>query len=121
VNSAELKTKIFVDGSCVVCDWEISHYKRIAPERFELVDISATDFDAAKYGLTTAAVEHHMHVLTPEGELKTGVEAFAHIWSRIEKYRVAGQVIQLPLIHSLAKVAYSTFAFIRPILPKKRS
>ncbi len=120
MNSAEVKTKIFVDGSCVVCDWEIAHYKRIAPERFELIDISAAEFDASKYGLTVAAVQHHMHVLTPEGELRTGVEAFVHIWSRIEKYSFASRVIQLPLVHSLAKLGYSAFASIRPILPKKR-
>ena len=114
------KTKIFVDGNCIVCDYEISHYKRIAPETFEIVDISDSKFDAAKYGLTAEAVNKHMHVQTPSGEMKIGVEAFAHIWSRIPRYAVANKLIRLPLVNSLAKVGYVGFAFIRPWLPKKK-
>ena len=44
------KTKIFFDGNCIVCDTEVAHYKRIAPEIFDIVDISAAGFDAAKFG-----------------------------------------------------------------------
>lgn len=114
------KTKIFVDGNCVVCDFEISHYKRIAPELFDIVDISDASFDAAKFGLTAAAVDKHMHVETPDGEIKTGVDAFAHIWSRIPKYAWANKAIGLPGINSLAKVGYEVFAAVRPWLPKKK-
>lgn len=113
------KTKIFVDGNCIVCDLEISHYKRIAPEAFDIVDISDKSFDAAKFGLTADAVNKHIHVQTPEGEMKIGVDAFAHIWSRIPKYAVANKLVKLPGVNSLAKVGYAGFATIRPWLPKK--
>lgn len=113
------KSKIFVDGNCIVCDWEISHYKRIAPELFELIDISDPSFNAGQYGLTAEAVNVNMHVLTPEGELKIGVDAFAHIWSRIHRYRFAEKIIQLPIVHSLARLGYKCFTVIRPYLPKK--
>ena len=113
------KSKIFVDGNCVVCDFEISHYKRIAPSEFDIVDISDPSFDAKAFGLTTEAVNKHIHVLTPEGEMKIGVEAFAHIWSRIPRYRLADTAIHLPGVNSLAKIGYAGFAAIRPWLPKK--
>jgi predicted DCC family thiol-disulfide oxidoreductase YuxK len=113
------KTKVFVDGNCIVCDWEIAHYKRMAPELFEIVDISAPDFNAADFSLTAEAVNKNMHVLTPEGDLKIGVEAFAHIWSRIEKYKLAAKLIKAPLINPLAKLGYKAFASLRPYLPKK--
>lgn len=112
-------TKIFVDGNCIVCDLEISHYKRIAPELFEIVDISREGFNAAEFGLDPDAVQKTMHVFTPEGELRLGVDAFAHIWSRIEKYQLAGKIIQLPIIHPLAKIGYRIFAITRPYLPKR--
>jgi predicted DCC family thiol-disulfide oxidoreductase YuxK len=114
------KTKIFVDGNCVVCDFEISHYKRIAPDSFDIIDISNPSFDAAAFGLTSEAVNKHLHVQTPEGEMKKGVDAFAHIWSRIPKYRFANRLVKLPGFNQLAKLGYAGFAEIRPWLPKKQ-
>jgi predicted DCC family thiol-disulfide oxidoreductase YuxK len=114
------KTKILFDGNCIVCDAEIAHYKRIAPEIFELVDISSTDFKAGDFSLTKVDVEKNMHVFTPSGELKIGVDAFAHIWSRIPKYSAAAKLIQLPGVKSAAKLGYSAFTVLRPLLPKKQ-
>lgn len=113
------KTKIFVDGNCIVCDFEVSHYKRMAPELFDIVDISDAKFDAAAFGLTTEAVNKHIHVQTPDGEMKIGVDAFAHIWSRIPRYHIANRAVGLPVINSAAKAGYKVFAAIRPWLPKK--
>jgi predicted DCC family thiol-disulfide oxidoreductase YuxK len=115
-----MKTKILYDGNCVVCDMEISHYKRVAPDLFELVDISAPEFDAQKFNLSRAAVEKDLHVLTPEGKLQVGVDAFAHIWSVIKKYNILATFIKLPGIYSVAKVGYEIFTRVRPYLPKKR-
>jgi predicted DCC family thiol-disulfide oxidoreductase YuxK len=116
----EMKSKIFFDGNCIVCDTEVAHYKRIAPNLFEMFDISSPSFDAKQFGLTVEAVNKNMHVLTPEGEIKIGVDAFAHIWSRIDKYKFASKLIQMPVVKSLAKVGYRVFAEIRFLLPKKK-
>lgn len=115
----EQKTKIFVDGNCIVCDFEIAHYKRIAPELFDIVDISDPSFDAKKFGLTAEAVNKHMHVQTPAGEILKGVDAFAHIWSRLPRYSFANKVVKLPGVNALARVGYAGFAAVRPWLPKK--
>jgi hypothetical protein len=99
---------------------EISHYKRMAPNLFDMVDISAPGFNAGGYDLSAAAVQKHMHVRTPEGEIKIGVDAFAHIWSRLPKYKLAARIIKWPIIYSMAKIGYWIFATVRPLLPKKR-
>ncbi len=114
------KSKIFVDGNCIVCDFEISHYKKVAPGLFEIIDINDSSFDAAKYGLTNEAVNQNLHVLTPEGQLKIGVDAFAHIWSRIKKYKFAATFINIPVINPIAKMGYKAFTVVRPYLPKKQ-
>jgi predicted DCC family thiol-disulfide oxidoreductase YuxK len=114
------KTKIFVDGNCIVCDFEISHYKRIAPELFEIIDISHPDFDATKFRLKKEDVNLNMHAFTPNGELKIGIDAFAHIWSRIQKYNLAAKAIELPVINQLAKMGYFVFARNRHWLPKRK-
>jgi acetyl esterase len=113
------KVKIFNDGNCIVCDLEISHYYRLAPEVFELVDISDPSFQAANFGLSTEAVNRNMHIQTEEGEIKIGVDAFAHIWSRIPRYAIASRLIRLPVIYRFARAGYWVFARYRHLLPKK--
>lgn len=114
------KTKIFFDGNCIVCDSEISHYKRLAPDVFELIDINSPDFDAAKYGLNSERVQQHMYVMTPGGQILRGVDAFTHIWARLDRYRIAARIIQLPVIYQVAKIGYDLFARNRHLLPKKK-
>lgn len=116
----QAKSKIFVDGNCIVCDFEISHYKKKAPELFEIIDISNPSFDAKIHGLTAEAVNKHMHVQGPDGKIYRGVEAFAHIWSRLPRYQFAAKAIRWPVIHPLANLGYALFAEIRPYLPKKK-
>jgi predicted DCC family thiol-disulfide oxidoreductase YuxK len=119
--NSNLKSKILFDGNCIICDAEISHYKRIAPELFELVDISSAEFKAGDFKLTKDAVDKNMHVFTPDGDLKIGVDAFAHIWSRIPRYATAAKLVQSPVVNSLAKFGYGVFTILRPYLPKSRS
>jgi predicted DCC family thiol-disulfide oxidoreductase YuxK len=114
-----MKSKIFYDGNCVVCDIEIGHYKRIAPNEFDLVDISAPDFDAAKFGFDSKDVNREMHVMGPDQTVHVGVEAFRHIWSRIPKYQWLSGLIGQPGIRSVAGVGYQMFSKIRPYLPKR--
>lgn len=113
------KTKILFDGNCVVCDIEISHYKRLAPDLFELVDISAPGFAATSFQLMASDVEKNLHVFTPDGQLKIGVDAFSHIWSRIPRYRIASTLIHMPVLNTLAKIGYAGFTAVRPYLPKR--
>ncbi len=112
-------SRILVDGNCIVCDFEVSHYKRIAPKEFEIVDISAPGFDAAAYGLTSEAVNLHLHAIGPEGELHVGVDSFLHIWSRIPRYRFLKNLVGFPAIYPLARAGYAVFVRVRPWLPKK--
>jgi predicted DCC family thiol-disulfide oxidoreductase YuxK len=113
------KTKILYDGNCIVCDVEIAHYKRLAPEVFELLDISSAQFRAQDLGLTKEAVDKHMHVMTPEGDILKGVDAFVHIWSRLKGYRVLCPIVKAPGIYQGAKIGYEIFARYRKYLPKK--
>ena len=115
-----MKAKILFDGNCIICDSEVAHYYRLAPDKFELVDISAPEFNAGNFNLTPEAVERSMHVITPDGKLAIGVDAFAYIWSCIEKYNWAARCIQFPLVKAPAKLGYRIFASVRKYLPKKK-
>lgn len=114
------KSKILFDGNCYVCDFEISHYKKIAPEMFEIVDISDRLFRASEYGLTFENVNKKMHVITPDNQVKSGVQAFIHIWSRLHNYAWLSKLVSLPVVYQLACVGYFIFANTRHYLPKKK-
>lgn len=113
------KIKILVDGNCIVCDLEVSHYKRAAPDVIDIVDISSPQFDAAAYGLTPEAVNKHLHVIDIEGQIHKGVDAFSKIWQTIPKYHWAHQMIEKKPLNAAAKFGYKGFVVIRPYLPKK--
>ncbi len=113
------KVKIFFDGNCIVCDLEIAHYQRMMPEVFELVDISAPEFKAERYGLDFKDVNENMHIQTEDGEFKIGVDAFAYIWGKIPRYQMAKKVVMLPGVNAVAKAGYWVFAKNRHLLPKK--
>lgn len=115
-----MKTKIFVDGDCIVCDMEIAHYHRVAPGQFELVDISGPEFRAEDHGFTPEDVRKNLHVVTPAGEVLIGVDAFAHIWSRTKKYQFAAKLVRLPVANSVAKAGYMAFTYVRPLLPRRQ-
>lgn len=120
MKSVNSKSKILYDGNCYVCDFEVSHYKKIAPEIFEIVDISDERFRASEYNLTFEEVNKKMHVLTPDQQIKSGVQAFIHIWSRLPNYIWLSKLVSLPVIYQLACLGYFLFANIRHYLPKKK-
>ncbi len=103
----------------MVCDIEIAHYKRIAPQEFDLVDISDATFAASTFGLQATEANRHLHVMSPDGKIHVGVDAFTHIWSRIPRYAVAKKIVELPGIRGLAGLGYEVFVRVRPYLPKK--
>lgn len=111
---------IFFDGNCIVCDLEISHYKRKYPSLFEIIDISNESFDASVFGLDREAVNYHMHVRTPEGKVLKGVEAFAHIWSRIPHLGWASRLVLSRPMKPIATLGYEIFARNRKYLPKRK-
>ena len=78
------------------------------------------DFDAGNFGLNSKNVNYEMHLFTPDGQLLTGVDAFAHLWSVLPRYRVASKIVKLPLVNSCAWIGYRIFARYRHLLPKKR-
>jgi len=105
-----MKTKILFDGNCMVCNTEMMHYQRIAPDLFEMIDISDKNFHPGSFGLDFKQVNDELHLFTPEGKLLTGVDAFTHIWSLLPRYQFAAKTIQLPWINGLARIGYRAFA-----------
>jgi predicted DCC family thiol-disulfide oxidoreductase YuxK len=78
--------QVFYDHACPMCRFEILRLQRLAPHgQFELIDISATDFNAANFGVSQAALEAQIHIRaqTPNAPWLIGIDAIAALYAAI--------------------------------------
>lgn len=113
---------IFYDGLCLLCSREIDHYrKQKGADKFLFLNISSADFDPAKFNLDPYKVHKVMHVLSVNGQMATGVDAFREIWKELPKYHVLYRLSGNAIVRHMLNVGYAGFAQIRPYLPRKKS
>jgi len=91
--------------------------RRSKDGRLAFEDISAPDFDAARFGLTQEALMGVMHGVFPDGRIVTKVEAFR------QAYRVVGlgwllAPTRWPGLKQLANWGYEWFARNRVVIGK---
>lgn len=115
------KVQVFYDGSCHLCSREIDHYRRQdSSGKIDFVDISSPGFEAKKFGLDSEKVKIHLHVRDKNGQIQTGVDSFVAIWQELEILQPMIFLAQTAPFRQIAKVGYSVFAVLRPLLPKKK-
>lgn len=110
---------IFYDGACGVCSTEIKHYRSIADQRVNFVNIAAADFDAERYGKGAEEFQKVLHACDADKQFYTGVEAFRRLWEALPSpfYPLLSVIIGLPGIHISARIGYKIFARYRHLLP----
>jgi len=112
---------LYYDGLCPLCSREIDYYrKKVAGDPgVSFVDITAPDFVAEQHGLDARRVHRVMHVRY-DGKVYTGPDAFLAIWKRIPGHAWMARVGSWPVIYQLGWLAYHAFAWIRPLLPRRK-
>lgn len=124
LSQAEPKLRIFYDGGCKVCAWEIKKYlKHDSNGRLGTIDINSHDFQAEKYGLDRESVQKYFHVLTSDGKVIAGVDAFIEIWKTLGTplSSFAARAAKVTPIHLLLRLGYRGFVEIRPYLPRNEN
>lgn len=113
---------IFYDGSCGVCHAEISHYRSIAGQRIQFVNIADPDFDASVFGKSLESFQSQMHALDAEGHFFTGVDAFCQLWDLLPSpfYPRLSTFVRVPGINCMARAGYTVFAKFRHLLPSSQ-
>lgn len=115
---------VFYDGGCSVCAAEMDRYRQRVPQGLiDFVDISDPDFDPAAFGRSREDFMRQLHVLDSDGRFYRAVDGFWAIWQafpRASVFGLLGRLVQLPVISSLARLGYRTFARGRRYLPKNR-
>lgn len=113
--------KVYYDGLCRVCSFEINHYKtKKGSDRIQFIDITRPDFDAKAEGVDPYLVHRYLHAKTSDGRLVSGVETFRLIWSRLPDYQWAYRASTNRLISAGLEAFYFVFVRVRPYLPRHR-
>ena len=102
---------LLIDGDCPLCKREAALLARLdkGAGRLCLIDISSPGFDASAYGTTQDAVMGHIHGVTPEGGLVTGMDAFRHAYAAVG----LGWLLEWtrwPVLKQASDWAYNVFA-----------
>ena len=102
--------KVFFNNSCSVCRLEINHYKKIADNNLEWIDITNND-DALKItSKTQEELLRRLHVID-NGEVIGGAKAFIVIWSKIPKYKFLSKLFSIKLFFLLFHYIYEFVAY----------
>ena len=117
-----VKRTIYYDGLCQLCSREIDTFRAFVTDgSLAYVDISLPEFDAAAHGVDPVLVNRHMHVRDEEtGRMLVGVDALLGMWECVPGFRWLAKLARLPVFNWFARIGYAVFAWVRPMLPKKK-
>lgn len=103
--------QILIDNDCVLCRHEGNLLKRLdgGRGRLAVVDITAADFDASRYGVTFADVMGSIHGVRPDGTLVTGVEVFRRAYAAVG-WGWLWAPTAWPVLRPIVDAAYRWFA-----------
>jgi predicted DCC family thiol-disulfide oxidoreductase YuxK len=108
VHEAELV--LLYDGGCPVCALEMHKLReRDKQKQLAFVDITALDFNPARYGATLSDMMVRMHAVRSDGALLTGMEAIRATYAAIGLGWLLAPT-RWPLIRPLADWGYAQFA-----------
>ncbi|MEO0989952.1 MAG: DUF393 domain-containing protein [Pseudomonadota bacterium] len=102
----EQKTTVIYNAECPICSREIQAYERYAEARalplgFDALDRGALD----AFGIDRDTAARRLHVLK-DGEVLSGVPAFAALWTEMPRFRWAGWLVMQPVIRPVVNVLY---------------
>ena len=101
--------KVYYNGSCNICNTEISHYKKIK-KNIRYIDISKS-IDKDISHLSKKNLFRRMHVYD-QGKLFIGSESFLVLWEKMPKLRYLAMFLKLPIFRQLWNIIYELAAII---------
>ena len=109
--------KVYFNGSCNICNAEISHYKKKTCN-INYVDISKNKDEHINH-LSKKDLFRRMHVYH-DGKIFSGSESFLVLWDTIPRWRYLSLFLKLPLFRQLWKIAYEGLALLLYFKNKKK-
>ena len=111
-------TCVLYDGSCPICSREIDIYRALpAQEPIQWLDISCLS-EQSLHGRDKSVLMQRFHVLSADGELLSGAQAFVYLWRLLPGWRYVAYFSKLPGILVMMELTYRLFLILRPRLQK---
>ncbi|MFL9879963.1 DUF393 domain-containing protein [Herbaspirillum rhizosphaerae] len=111
-------TQVMFDGACPLCRSEIGLYRRLQTKaEIHWIDVSSDDFQPP-VGMTKEQLLQRFHLVSPDGQILSGAEAFVFVWDRLPGWRRLSPFFRLPGMMFLLERLYRSFLIVRPALQK---
>ncbi len=110
------KPTVFYDGTCPLCSAEIAHYRRLAKENVDFVDVSTEPNPSSDLSQDQAMARFHMR--DASGRLHSGAKAFVTLWTYLPGWRFLAPLSRVPGATLLLELAYRLFLPVRPVLSR---
>ena len=102
---------VYYNSACPVCNAGINYQKGKAVEKeFKWNDVHNDNRLAEELSSDLETLRKYLHVTDRHGSTHIGIDAFIVIWKNSDKQGYLATLFSLPLIHTMAKVAYHVFA-----------
>ena len=109
---------ILFDGVCELCNSGVAWVRaRDRNGTFEYLPYQSPDVARRWPGLDPDALARELHLVAPEGRVRTGVDAAAAILARLPGWRWLSILLGLPGVRALARPVYAAVARRRRTMP----
>jgi predicted DCC family thiol-disulfide oxidoreductase YuxK len=110
-----LQLTVYYNTKCPVCnagiDWQRNRLVQAArPGIIEFRDINLKPDALARYGAELEDVRRRLHAVDADGRLQVGVDCAIAVWQLTPGDAWLAQLVGLPLVRPLARIAYDRFA-----------
>jgi predicted DCC family thiol-disulfide oxidoreductase YuxK len=106
--------QVFYNSACPVCragvESQRGSMEACGLNNVEWIDVHQNPEAVKEVGASLEQVRERLYVKDEQGNIKIGADAFAELWTRTSKQRWMGRLIRLPIVRSVARLAYNVFA-----------
>lgn len=111
-----MPSKVYYNSACPVCNAGIKDQRKRMQDcginDIEWVDVHNNPDAVSEVGSSLEQVRERLYVKDGNGQLSIGADAFIHLWQQTPNQRWLARLFQLPVIQSLARLAYNGFAWL---------
>lgn len=98
------KITVYYDGVCPICVKDRAEYERMAGaggRDVEWFDINGRDAELRAFGIDPHKALTELHIRDQVGQIRSGIDAYVVLMSRVPRLRPVAWLIGLPLLKSL--------------------
>ena len=98
------KIKVFYDGSCKICNKEISFYhKNDKNKKFDWIDLNSKNKGLVNLGIKKDDLKKSLHIEMEDGKILKGINAFSIIWREFKYFKYLSFFLDYKIVKIIAE------------------